>query len=374
MRRRLQAVSKHVATGPCPAAAGHYRTATDSSTGQDKVPTPFSTVELELEDLTTTGGGAYPPTRVISPLMRIPVRQESGADGPARYQEATTYTFLIHSMKFPRLTQLDDGRLFMIATGWITQHEADPTVDERTCFIIESNTEGQSWTQPRVFHTGPERPEPVSLGSGRILVVPNDDAGFTCSSDDYGATWTEKVPYPHVLPDGRESFRHGTLLVEDDGQTVSGVFAAMDQDGFHQSGWAAQAMIRTSRDGGRTWNEGIFLPREWNASEGALTRAQDGALVVSLRTDRAPGLPDFCDHWRRLATARSMDNGLSWTDYQVHFSFGKVHSGLVLLRDGRLLMTYAARIGEVAGEMYHGIVSMRELLGRRQSRAHLLSH
>ena len=116
----------------------------------------------------------------------------------------------------------------------------------------------------------------------------------------------------------------GTLLVEEGGSTVSGVFAAMDADDSHPSGWAAQAMIRTSRDCGQTWNEGIFLPREWNASEGALARAPDGALVVSLRTDRAPGLPDFCDHWRRLATARSVDNGLTWTDYQVHFDFGKV--------------------------------------------------
>ena len=39
---------------------------------------------------------------------------------------------------------------------------------------------------------------------------------------------------------------------------------------------------------------------------------------------RRHGLPDFCDHWRRLATARSVDNGLTWTDYQVHFDFGKV--------------------------------------------------
>ena len=284
-------------------------------------------------------------------------------------------------MKFPRLTRLDDGRLFVIATGWLADDPTDPTIDKRTCFIIESITEGQSWGQPRAFHTGAERPEPVSLGGGRIVVVPNDDAGFLCSSQDNGVTWAEKAPFPHVLPDGRESFRHGTLLVEEGGSTVSGIFAAMDADDSHPSGWAAQAMIRTSRDCGQTWNEGIFLPREWNASEGALARAPDGALVVSLRTDRAPGLPDFCDHWRRLATARSVDNGLTWTDYQVHFDFGKVgitsrsrtvrlgarkkelsvgpqvHSGLVVLRDGRLLMTYAARIGEVAGEMYHGIVS-----------------
>ena len=65
------------------AAPAGYRTATDaSSAGREGVPTPISTVELDIEDLTTTGGGAYPPTRVISPMMMTPVRQEGGA-GPA---------------------------------------------------------------------------------------------------------------------------------------------------------------------------------------------------------------------------------------------------------------------------------------------------
>ena len=63
----------------------------------------------------------------------------------------------------------------------------------------------------------------------------------------------------------------------------------------------------------------------------------------------------YCLQWRRLTTARSVDNGLTWEHHQVHFDFGKVHSGLVTLRDGRILMTYAARMGEVEGEMYHGI-------------------
>ena len=208
-RHRLRVVCSHVAAAGAAAPAG-YRTATDaSSAGRDGGPTPISTVELDIEDLTTTGGGAYPPTRVISPMMMTPVRQEGGADGPATYQEATTYTFLIHSMKFPRLTRLDDGRLFVIATGWLADDPTDPTIDERTCFIIESDTEGQSWSQPRAFHTGEERPEPVSLGGGRIVVVPNDDAGFLCSSRDNGATWSEKAPFPRVLPDGRETFRHG---------------------------------------------------------------------------------------------------------------------------------------------------------------------
>ena len=145
--------------------------------------------------------------------------------------------------------------------------------------------------------------------------------------------------------------RHGTLLVE--GETVSGIFMAeRDPDAW---GWTAASLIRRSRDGGHTWNEGIWLPPEWHSSEGSLTRARDGTLVASLRTAQAPGMPSYCDHWRRLATARSLDDGSTWTDHQVHFDYGKVHSGLVTLFNGNILMTYAARMGELDGELYHGI-------------------
>ena len=58
--------------------------------------------------------------------MALAVRQEH-PDGP-RYQEALSYTFLVHSMKFARLAQMDDGRLVVIATGWLDKaqrNEAD---------------------------------------------------------------------------------------------------------------------------------------------------------------------------------------------------------------------------------------------------------
>ena len=50
-----------------------------------------------------------------------------------------------------------------------------------------------------------------------------------------------------------------------------------------------------------------------------------------------------------------MDNGRTWTDHQVHFKYGKVHSELITLNNGDIVMTYAARMGELEGKMYHGI-------------------
>ena len=111
--RRLAAICHHVvASNAAAAAGGGYRTATDATIKPADVPTPETKVQLDLEDVTTTGGGAYLPDRVTSPLMKTAVRQEGPAPLGPRYQEALTYTFLVHSMKFPRLTRLDDGRLF----------------------------------------------------------------------------------------------------------------------------------------------------------------------------------------------------------------------------------------------------------------------
>ncbi|NKB70516.1 MAG: hypothetical protein GKR89_25890 [Candidatus Latescibacteria bacterium] len=181
-------------------------------------------------------------------------------------------------------------------------------------------------------------------------MIPNDDPGFTCRSADGGLTWSGKQPFP-TLPDGRVTYRHGTVLVED--ETLSGIF--MVEGGPDKSGWSAGSLLRRSRDGGRTWNEGIWLPPQWQTSEGSLARANDGALVVSLRTAQAPDMPSYCDHWRRITTARSLDEGLTWTDHQVHFDYGKVHSGLLILDNGDILMTYAVRMGELDGQIYHGI-------------------
>jgi hypothetical protein len=63
----------------------------------------------------------------------------------------------------------------------------------------------------------------------------------------------------------------------------------------------------------------------------------------------------YNDSWRRLTTARTTDGGRTWTDYQVHFRFGKTHSELITLPNGDILLTYAARIAELDGRIYRGI-------------------
>ncbi|MBA63286.1 MAG: hypothetical protein CMJ76_13090 [Planctomycetaceae bacterium] len=323
-----------------------FPTSKDLSTLK-KVPTPYESIPLEkLKTMAARNASAeFDPNRFITPHMPIAIRQENPM-GPV-YQEGISYTFLVHSMKFASICRLGDGRIAMIGTGWLEGTDKE----QRGSFLSYSADEGRKWSQPVEFHRGLERPQLVSLGGDHLMIIPSDDDGFYCLSEDAGKTWNEKKPFPR-LSDGRITYHKGSVLVEDD--VVSAVFMA-NVEPHGPVKWTAQSLLRRSRDGGKTWPEGIWLPRQWQTSEGSVTRAADGALVVSLRTAQSADYPSFSDHWRRITTARSTDDGKTWTDHQVHFKYGKVHTDLITLQDGRLLMTYATRMGELENKVYHGI-------------------
>jgi len=42
-------------------------------------------------------------------------------------------------------------------------------------------------------------------------------------------------------------------------------------------------------------------------------------------------------------------------DKHVYFKYGKTHSELLTLPNGDILLTYAIRMGELDGKIYHGI-------------------
>ena len=66
-------------------------------------------------------------------------------------------------------------------------------------------------------------------------------------------------------------------------------------------------------------------------------------------------MPELSDHWRGILTSRSTDDGKTWDEPVIHSRYGHVHEHLLPLPDGRVLMTFAARIGELEGRTYHGI-------------------
>jgi hypothetical protein len=292
-------------------------------------------------------GGAWPKDWITTPLGPRVIRRGENAK-TATYQECTGYTFLVNSMKRPRLVRLENGKLVLSATAWLRK------TGEEIPILLTSDDEGQSWSQPRQvnFHG-----ELVALGGDKVGCISTKST----FSDDGGKTWTEPMSSP--LPDGKALHHHGTVAFN--GKRIAAV-------GYYEGaprppvGWSAYSVLRFSDDLGLTWGNPISLPKEWQTSEGALAFARDGALVVALRTgpkrstleasgQPVGGLIGYNDHWRRITTARSVDGGTTWTDHQVHFRFGKTHSEMITLPNGDILLTYAVRIGELDGRPYHGI-------------------
>ena len=212
------------------------------------------------------------------------------AIGPT-YQEDVTHTFLVHSMKRPRVVRMGDDRLVLMATAWIHQNNVE------TPIILHSDDEGESWSQPREL---PRYGQLACLGGKRLMLAAGGGLTF---SDDGGETWGGGTG-AFQLPDGRHTLIRGSFLVEDDDVRV---ISYSEADPHGPTGWSATSWLWHSPNAGLTWGDPIALPPEWCTSEGSVTRAKDGALVASLSTAQAPGLPSYSDHWRRVTTARSTD-------------------------------------------------------------------
>ena len=266
-----------------------------------KVPTPRDTIPLDrLKTLAARNAGAeFDPNRVITPHMPIGIRQEY--PGGLRYQEGISYTFLVHSMKFAAMCRLGDGTIAMVGTGWVD----GTTSEKRSCFISYSKNEGRTWSPPRLFHDGLERPQPGALGGQKLMLLPMDDDGFVAFSNDGGKSFTGKATFPR-LRNGKITYHKGSVLVEKD--VVTAILTA-EVAPHGPTGWRAQSLVRRSRDQGRTWDEGYWFPPGWETSEGAIVRAADGALVVALRTAQPADYPSYSAHWRRLTTGRRGPTG-----------------------------------------------------------------
>ena len=318
---------------------------------EPNVPTPKEVVTpAELDKVVPhRDGGEWSEEWITTSLSPRVIRRGEDA-GTATYQECTGYTFLINSMKRPRLVRLGSGRLVLLATAWL--HEAG----EENSIILTSDDEGRSWSHPRQvdFHG-----QLVALGGAKVAVV----GGRMPLSDDGGETWSQ-LDAAVTMPNGKPWWHHGSAAF--DGKRIAAV-GYQESEPREPVGWSALSALRFSDDFGRNWGEPIMLPTEWQTSEGALTVAPDGALVVALRSGPRPALlgalsdhppahmVGYNDSWRRLTTARTTDGGRTWTDYQVHFRFGKTHSELITLPNGDILLTYAARIAELDGRIYRGI-------------------
>ena len=319
----------------------------------DRLTNSIQTLPVEdvVEEHNLDRSGQFPGSRIISTISPVVVRQDDPG-GPS-YQEAPGYTFLINSPKYPGLVAMDDGKLVLTLSGALHPPAVAAGRDVgRTQLILFSEDDGMSWTQPR--RIGGYRTTPMNLGGphlalrGWLSTHDSSDAFCLWFSDDCGRTFSDPELVP-PLPDGRRGNTDvaPNFLIE--GDTIRFMFYTKGLEG-----WRSVTFMRPYDFKTHAWGEPFFFPYHWRSSEASLTRAANGDLVASFRSSR-PGIPEPNDHWRAIITSWSADDGKTWAEPAVHFLYGYVHHSFLNLPDGRILMTYAARIGELEGRTYHGI-------------------
>ena len=363
---------------PSETEAGFYLGAqVHGPSNMDRLTNPFMhTLPLKevVEEAWTQPDAQFPPSRVISIVAPVVVRQ-NGPDGPT-YQEGLGYTFLPNSPKYPGLCKMDDGTLVVTMTaalsGEIDQRPEGTYLDEntRTDVILYSKDNGLSWSQPRRIPG--YRTTPMNLSGTKLMLrgwnskidVPN--AFRFWFSDDAGQTWSDEEKVP-LLPDGSEVNTDVAMNFPIEDDTIRFMFYRdsnigrmgkdqnPDSEGIAElePAWTAETVMRNYNFRTHTWGEPTFIPRGYRTSEASLTRAKNGDLVGSFRSGR-PGIPTPFDGWRAVVTMRSSDDGRTWSKPDIHSLYGHVHHSLLTLPDGRILMTYAARIGELDGRLYRG--------------------
>jgi BNR repeat protein len=186
------------------------------------------------------------------------------------------------------------------------------------------------------------------LGKGNVLLVAGDSRW---ASDDFGETW-KKLSALGKTCDGKPWYIWDPLWVDRDAKT--GKITRLIETGYtvhnppevekrEQHGY-----IRFSADLGKTWTESIKVPQWKCVSEVALIRAANGDLVAALRTDiPLSKAEEWIDHFEGLGVAFSKDDGKTWSNVEKVYDWGRHHPSLVLLSDGRLVMTHVVRKGYV---------------------------
>jgi hypothetical protein len=228
--------------------------------------------------------------------------------------------------------------------------------------VLWSNDLGDHWSSPKYVHTGSDgKPDTgmgvalAYLGEGKVTLLAN----HRWISGDYGETWTSLGPIPPV-PGGATWNVWDPLFVEHEGKTGKVVRLLETGYSMDHARWASaagpgysQGYIRSSTDTGRTWSLANKVPEWYGVSEVALARAQNGDLVAACRTDKPEDFPETMDHFEGLAVSVSKDDGESWSALNRLYSWGRHHPSMVVMPDGKIVMTYVVRKGyTTSGDEY----------------------
>ena len=223
----------------------------------------------------------------------------------------------------------------------------------QTAFIT-SDDHGRTWRDRRWMSTDVKgEPNGVALGltylgDGRLLAFPENVVTGQWISEDYGETW-RKVSVSDTVA---ERYVWDPLLVLRDTEgrvtrLVEGSYRPTGKPRGLPSREFSQAFLRSSVDGGQTWSDEVKVPQWLGVNELSLIVAGNGDWVAACRLDEPPEIAgeNYPDLYSGLGVSISKDQGDSWSERRVLHDFGRHHPSMVLLPDGRIVMTYVVRAG-----------------------------
>lgn len=213
--------------------------------------------------------------------------------------------------------------------------------------FIESYDYGKTWSEPfgKIGGTG------LTYYGNGILSV-NDGCR---RSEDYGKTWKN---YPRKSYHSRfGSYLYGwdreCVMPNTSGQHI--IRSVNTSRHFHTAEGKTVALIQESFDAGKTWSEPRGIPEFMGANEVSIIENGKGALVAAIRAQTMLGPSQ--DQSARLEVSISYDKGKTWSAPKVVAGNGRHHPSLVLLPDGKIVMSYVVRMGyqRQNGKYHYGI-------------------
>jgi hypothetical protein len=218
---------------------------------------------------------------------------------------------------------------------------------------VSSDDHGKTWS-PRRWLSTDKNGQPNAfalgltyLGQGRLVAFMESLNVPFWRSTDYGQTWKPIAP----KSPSAEFYAWDLLLVvrgADDRveRLAQGCWKPTGVPWGSAAAPYSQGYFRWTTDECQTWSTVEKVPQWLGVNEISMLAARNGDWVAACRTDNPQRFAHTAfDHYSGLGISISRDQGKTWSALKMLYEWGRHHPSLVLLPDGRILMSYVVRLG-----------------------------
>jgi len=217
--------------------------------------------------------------------------------------------------------------------------------------VTTSDDHGKTWSQRRWLSVdGSGKPNTSELlgltylGQGRLMAFAGDLKAIGISSD-FGQTWRI------AKSKASSAWFWDPPMIEKNanGQIQRLTFGCWKPTGVASGSSEApycQGYLQHSLDEGKTWSDPIKVPQWLGVNEVNIIVAPNGDWMAACRTDLPKRFAHTAfDHYGGLGVSLSKDQGKTWSDVKPLYEWGRHHPSMAILPDGRIVMSYIARMG-----------------------------